>query len=116
MNGSQGRQLIYLLLTISGTVLTQQANWQFIQENGGFALGEFIAQAGATAAGQSLSWDLVIGATAGVMAMIVEGRRLQMRHLHWPVLASMLIAFAAGAPLFLLMRERHLQQLEDANG
>ena len=73
MNGSQGRQLIYLLLTISGTVLTQWANWQFIQENGGFALGEFIAQAGATAAGQSLSWDLVIGATAGVMAMIVEG-------------------------------------------
>ena len=101
MNGSQGRQLIYLLLTISGTVLTQRANWQFIQENGGFALGEFIAQA---------------GATAGVMAMIVEGRRLQMRHLQWPVLASMLIAFAAGAPLFLLMRERHLQQLEDANG
>ena len=37
MNGSQGRQLIYLLLTISGTVLTQRANWQFIQENGGFA-------------------------------------------------------------------------------
>ena len=69
MNGSQGRQLIYLLLTISGTVLTQQANWQ-----------------------------------------------LQMRHLHWPVLASMLIAFGAGAPLFLLMRERHLQQLDDANG
>ena len=116
MNGSQGRQLIYLLLTISGTVLTQRANWQFIQENGGFALGEFIAQAGATAAGQSLSWDLVIGATAGVMAMIVEGRRLQMRHLQWPVLASMLIAFAAGAPLFLLMRERHLQQLDNANG
>ena len=53
MNGSQGRQLIYLLLTVSGTVLTQRANWQFIQENGGFALGEFIAQAGATAAGQS---------------------------------------------------------------
>ena len=50
------------------------------------------------------------------MAMIVEGRRLQMRHLHWPVLASMLIAFGAGAPLFLLMRERHLQQLDDANG
>ena len=116
MNGSQGRQLIYLLLTISGTVLTQRANWQFIQEHGGCAVGEFTAQAGATAAGQSLSWDLVIGATAGVMAMIVEGRRLQMRHLQWPVLASMLIAFAAGAPLFLLMRERHLQQLEDANG
>lgn len=58
MNGSQGRQLIYLLLTVSGTVLTQRANWQFIQENGGFALGEFIAQAGATAAGQSLSWEV----------------------------------------------------------
>ena len=58
----------------------------------------------------------MIGATAGVMAMIVEGRRLQMRHLQWPVLASMLVAFAAGAPLFLLMRERHLQHLEDANG
>ncbi|MEK9631694.1 MAG: hypothetical protein VW076_07450, partial [Synechococcus sp.] len=28
MNSSQGRQLIYLLLTISGTVLTQRANWQ----------------------------------------------------------------------------------------
>ena len=94
MTGSRWRQLIYLLLCISGTVLTQRANWQFIQENGGFAIGEFIAQAGATAAGQSLSWDLVIGATAGVMAMIVEGRRLQMRHLQWPVLASTLIALS----------------------
>ena len=32
MSGSQSRQLIYLVLAISGTVLTQRANWQFIQE------------------------------------------------------------------------------------
>ena len=39
-----------------------------------------------------------------------------MRHLQWPVLASTLIAFAAGAPLFLLMRERHLQQVNSSDG
>jgi hypothetical protein len=108
--GSKLRQVIYLVLCLAGTLLTQRENFSFIQANGGFDLSRFIADASQTAAGRSLSWDLVIGATAGVMAMVVESKRLAMRHAIWPILLSFTVAFAAGAPLFLLLRERHLNQ------
>lgn len=41
--------------------------------------------------------------------MCVEARRLGMRHLWVYVLGTVLVAFAFTCPLFLLMRERHLQ-------
>ena len=116
--GSRGRQLIYLLLSISGAALTADANIRFAKEFGGFELRQFIADAFGTAAGQSLSWDLLIGAFAVVMWMVVEARRIGMRHAIWPILMTMGIAFAAGAPMFLLMRERHLNRMaaEGAKG
>ena len=40
--------------------------------------------------------------------MVVEGRRLGMRHLWFYVVATFLIAFAFTCPLFLFMRERLL--------
>ncbi|RCL51118.1 MAG: DUF2834 domain-containing protein [Synechococcus sp. MED-G71] len=109
--GSRWRQLIYLLLSISGAVLTADANIRFARQFGGFELQRFIADAFGTAAGQSLSWDLLVGAFAVVMWMVVEARRISMRHAIWPILMTMGIAFAAGAPMFLLLRERHLNRM-----
>jgi hypothetical protein len=56
----------------------------------------------------SLTVDLLIVAVAGGILIIVEGRRVGMRH-SWVYLAvSAITAFAFGFPLFLAMRERHL--------
>ena len=57
------------------------------------------------------SLTVAIGATAVVIWMVQESRRLQMRGLIWVLLSCVTVAFAFGAPLFLYLRERRLQEL-----
>jgi len=106
-------ELIYLALAIAGAVLPWLANLDFIREtNGAFDIGRFVAMASANPAAASLSRDLAIGATAVVIWMIRESKRLQMRGLGWVLLSCVTVAFACGAPLFLYLRERRLAELD----
>jgi hypothetical protein len=111
----QGRSVLkwaYLVLAISGAVLPWLANLEFISEYGGsFDLGLFVQLANANPAASSLSRDLAIGATAVVVWIVQESRRLQMRGLPWVLLSCVALAFACGAPLFLYLRERRLEEL-----
>jgi hypothetical protein len=103
---------IYLALAVAGGVLPWLANLDFIRESGqAFDLGLFVRMANANPAAQSLSRDLAVGATAVTLWMVVESRRLGMRGLVWVLLSCITIAFAFGAPLFLYLRERRLQEL-----
>jgi len=105
-------QWLYLGLAIAGAVLPWLANLEFIQSYGAsFDLGQFVQLANANPAAQSLSRDLAIGATAVVIWMVQESRRLQMRGLVWVLLCCVSLAFACGAPLFLYLRERRLREL-----
>ncbi|MFN9545938.1 MAG: DUF2834 domain-containing protein [Cyanobacteriota bacterium] len=103
---------LYLLLAVAGAVLPWLANLEFIRASGQpFDLGLFVRMANANPAAQSLSRDLAVGATAVTLWMVVESRRLGMRGLAWVLLSCVTIAFAFGAPLFLYLRERRLQEL-----
>ena len=103
---------LYLGLAVAGAILPWLANLDFIRASGGpFDLALFIAQANANPAAQSLSRDLLIGATAFMIWMVVEARRLQIKYFWVALLASFGLAFACGAPLFLFLRERRLQEL-----
>lgn len=103
---------IYLALAVTGGVLPWLANLDFIRESGQpFDLGLFVRLANANPAAQSLSRDLAVGASAVTLWMVVESRRLGMRGLAWVLLSCVTIAFAFGAPLFLYLRERRLQEL-----
>jgi hypothetical protein len=105
-------EAVYLALAIAGGVLPWLANWDFIQNDGGaFDLALFVQLANANAAAQSLSRDLMIGASAVTIWIVSESRRLQMRGLAWVLLSCVTIAFAFGAPLFLALRERRLREL-----
>jgi len=105
-------QWLYLGLAVAGAVLPWLANLEFIQSYGAsFDLGQFVQLANANPAAQSLSRDLAIGATAVVIWMVQERRRLQMRGLAWVLLCCVSLAFACGAPLFLYLRERRLREL-----
>ena len=109
--------LVYLALAIAGAVLPWLANVDYIRASGGtFDIGQFIAQANANPAAASLSRDLGIGATAVVIWMVREGRRLQMRGLPWVLLSCVTLAFACAAPLFLYLRERRLAELARDQG
>lgn len=106
-------QWIYLALAGAGAVLPWLANWSFIQEYGSsFDLGLFVSLANANAAARSLSRDLIIGASAITLWMVLETRRLRLRGLPWVLLSCVTVAFAFGAPLFLYLRERRLAELE----
>ena len=103
---------IYLALAIAGGVLPWMANIAFMQEYGSaFDLKVFINLANANPAAQSLSRDLLVGAAAVTTWMIVESRRLGMRHLWLVLLSSVTVAFAFAAPFFLFLRERRLAEL-----
>ena len=103
---------IYLALAIAGGVLPWMANIAFMQEYGSaFDLKVFINLANANPAAQSLSRDLLVGAAAVTTWMIVESKRLGMRHLWLVLLSSVTIAFAFAAPFFLFLCERRLAEL-----
>jgi hypothetical protein len=110
---STGLAWLYLGLAVLGGLLTWQANLDFIRAHTSpFDLGLFVREANANAAARSLSRDLAIGAAAVTVWMVNESRRLRMRGLGWVLLSCVTIAFAFGAPLFLHLRERRLQELE----
>jgi hypothetical protein len=103
---------LYLALAAAGAVLPWMANLAFMREHGSsFDLGQFVALANANPAAQSLSRDLAIGATAVTIWIVSEGRRLRMRGVIWVLLSCVTVAFAFGAPLFLYLRERRLQEM-----
>lgn len=105
-------QWLYLSLAVAGAVLPWLANLDFIRISGPtFDLGLFVAMANANPAASSLSRDLAIGATAVVIWIVQESRRLQMRGLPWVLLCCVTLAFACGAPLFLYLRERRLAEI-----
>ncbi len=105
--------VIYLSLAFAGAALTITANVAFVQQYGpGFNLALFIDLANSNAASQSLTYDLLIGATAITIWIITESKRLKMRHLWLVLLSTITIAFAFAAPLFLFLRERRLDELE----
>ena len=104
---------LYLALAVAGGVLPWMANLDYMKAYGSsFDISQFVQLANANPAAQSLSRDLLIGASAITIWMVVESRRLQMRHLWVVLLSSVTIAFAFAAPLFLFLRERRLIELE----
>ena len=103
---------LYLALAIAGGVLPWLANLDYMRQYGSsFDIGVFVQLANANPAAQSLSRDLLVGASAFTVWMVIESRRLGMRHLWLVLLSSVTIAFAFAAPLFLFLRERRLAEL-----
>ena len=116
IQGNSTLKWLYLALAISGAVLPWLANLDFIREYGSsLDLGMFVRLANANPAASSLSRDLAIGATAVVIWIVQESKRLQMRGLPWVLLSCVTLAFACGAPLFLYLRERRLEELAREN-
>ena len=116
IQGNSTLKWLYLALAISGAVLPWLANLDFIREYGSsFDVGMFARLANANPAASSLSRDLAIGATAVVIWIVQESKRLQMRGLPWVLLSCVTLAFACGAPLFLYLRERRLEELAREN-
>jgi len=105
------RQWIYAALAAAGFLGTLFFNLRFAREAGGFGVGAFLAGGYANPAAGSLTTDLLVAFATFLAWSFAEARRLGMRR-WWVYLAmSFLVAFAVAFPLFLLARDRRLEEL-----
>ena len=103
---------VYFLLAIAGAILPTLANIEFVKTYGSsFDIQLFIELANNNPASQSLSRDLLIGATSVFIWIISESNRLNMKNLWVVVLTTFTIAFAFSAPLFLYLRELRIEEM-----
>ena len=104
---------LYLFLSILGAILPMLANFDFAMKYGNsFDINNFITLANANPAAQSISRDLLIGATAVFIWIVNESKKLNMKNMWIIYFGTFLIAFAFSAPFFLFLRERRIIELE----
>lgn len=94
----------FLVLSILGLVGTWTFNVLAVVQMADF-LGDLVSSGPAVS---SITVDLLVVAIAGSIFILVEGRRVGIRHAWLYVVLSGVTAFAFTFPLFLAMRERKL--------
>ena len=105
---------IYLFLAIVGAILTMMANLDFAMEYGNsFDIMNFISLANANPAAESISRDLLVGASAVFIWIVNESKKLNIKNMWVVYVGTFLIAFAFSAPFFLFLRERRIIELEN---
>jgi hypothetical protein len=106
-------RILYLLLALTGLVMTWHYNLQFMSESGGgFDIGEFIAATSSNAASQSLSWDLTIACASGLLWIFFESKRLGLRFFWVYIILALSVAYAFAFPLFLFIRQGKLESMQ----
>ena len=104
---------LYLFLSILGAILPMMANFDFAMKYGNsFDIKSFIDLANADPAAQSISRDLLIGASAIYIWIVNESKKLNIKNMWSVYIGTFLIAFAFSAPFFLFLRERRIIELE----
>ena len=115
-DNKQVLSFLYLFLSILGAVLPMMANFEFAKEYGNsFDISNFIALANVNPAAQSISRDLLVGASAIFVWIVNESRKLDMKNMWIVYIGTFIIAFAFSAPFFLFLRERRIIELEKNN-
>ena len=103
---------LYLFLSILGAILPMISNVNFAIEYGSsFDINQFIQLANANPAAESISRDLLIGASAIFIWIVNESRKLNMKNMWIVYVGTFLIAFAFSAPFFLFLRERRIIEM-----
>lgn len=108
---SKTLQLIYAICAVAGVVLTWYFNIQFSIEHGGFSLMTYISENYVNNASASITNDLLVVVAAFLIWSYVEAQRLQMSHWWFYLILTFVVAIAFTLPLFLLNRERRLQEI-----
>ena len=105
---------IYLFLSIVGAILPMMANLNFAMEYGNsFDIKNFISLANSNPAAESISRDLLVGASAVFIWIVNESKNLSIKNMWVVYVGTFLIAFAFSAPFFLFLRERRIIEIEN---
>ncbi|MDZ7961198.1 MAG: DUF2834 domain-containing protein [Aulosira sp. DedQUE10] len=102
-------QVIYLLLCILGFVLPYSQFIPFVLEHG-LDIKLFFEQLFANKVSGFFGMDVIVSSLTFWTLIFWEGTRLKMQNLWVYVLCNVLVGVSFGLPLFLLMRQRQLEQ------
>ena|SRR5690554_1172043 len=100
---------VYGTLCVLGVVLPYGALLPWLLDNG-LSIGAFVSEAGATSIGAMAWLDVLVSAVALLFFIFVESRRLKMAAWWAPALGTFIVGVSLGLPLFLLLRELHLER------
>ncbi|MFN6497233.1 MAG: DUF2834 domain-containing protein [Nostoc sp. DedQUE01] len=103
---------IYLLLCILGLVLPYSQFVPFLLEHG-LDIKLFVEQLFANQISGFFGMDLIVYSLVFWTFVFTEGTRLKMQNLWIYVACNLLVGVSLGLPLFLFMRQRHLEQQVD---
>jgi hypothetical protein len=103
------QRYVYLVLCVVGVVLPY---WQFVPWflDHGLDIPLFLQQLFANHIGAFFGLDVVVSSLVLWIFVFVEGGRLGMRRLWVPVMGTLLVGVSLGLPLFLYMRQLHLDK------
>lgn len=99
------REKVYAVLVVIGVLFPMYYNVQYMSA-GGNLLVDFFTVPMDNAVTASLLFDLLVAFAAYNVLLFSEGRTLGTRNFILCLAVSWLVAFSAGLPLFLLLRER----------
>jgi hypothetical protein len=114
MDARKLRLATFAALTVLGAVGTFIFNLKFSLAGGFNSPTGFVDAATVNFASTSVAIDVAVAATAGIVFMVSEGRRLGVRYIWVYVVLSALVAFAATLPAFLFARELRMAARERA--
>ena len=98
----------YGIFSILGILLPFSQFVPWILANG-FEIPLLIAEASSNAI-SSFAWlDVIVSAVVLLVFIFFESSRLQMRYWWLPVVGTLTVGVSFGLPLFLLLRELHLE-------
>jgi Terpene cyclase DEP1 len=95
---------VYLILCVIGTVLPLSQFIPFLLEHG-LDLPLFFQQLFANPVSGFFGMDVIVSSIVLWVLVLVEGRRVGVKHAWAPIVASLLVGVSLGLPLFLYLRE-----------
>ena len=100
---------VYLILSILGTILpwAQFGPWLF---DNGLAIQLFFEEASSNRIATFAWLDLCVSAAVVLLFVVVEGRRIGVRHLWAPFVAMLIVGVSLALPLFLFFRQLRLEE------
>ncbi len=105
-------QITYLILCILGTVLPYSQFVPFLVERG-LDLQLFFDQLFANRISSFFGMDLIVSSLVLWVFVFWEGSRLGMKNLWVYIASNLLVGVSLGLPLFLLMRQRQIEEFAD---
>ena len=100
---------IYLALCVFGIALPYSQLIPIILENG-FSINMVIDQLFVNKVSTLFAFDLFVTAVVFIFFALYEGFKLKMKYIWIPIIASFLVGASLGFPLFLYMRESHIEK------